>query len=180
VVVAISGVVNIGVVIWIFLRQQGWETTKSTRENVERHKQRIREAKAFWIEEIVLRSSVPSLQKVLGEYAVKLLTYHQTSPRTAHDKSAEIRLWRQQIENIRLSLVEPGLHVAPSEFTKVADLIEDLDDIVTTELARDGGVEDGGDPAKKAYARFNVLRNELNAKLYAAHMLVFREEDPTE
>jgi hypothetical protein len=176
VVVALSGVVNLVLVIAISWLQL-WDLKRERRRSEkERRKQRIREAKVFWMEEIILRSAVPVLQRTLADYAEKIRTYHAGKVRTADEKGTEIRLWRHHLDDFRISLVEPGQHVCPKEFARIAEIFEGFEDVVTTEFSRDGQVQDGGDPAEKAFAKFNTLRNELNSVLYAAHMLIFKEE----
>jgi hypothetical protein len=177
VVIALSGVINIiVVVVWIFLRQQRWEAGKSERENEERHKQRIREAKAFWMEEIVLRGSLADIHKILSQYRSIMRQYHSGQHRTTEEKERDIRAWKHEVEKIRLSLVEPGQHVAPTEFGKIALLLQDLEDLVSTEFSLDGGVGRGQKAKDKSFAEYDLLRDKLHAMLFSVHMDIFTKD----
>jgi hypothetical protein len=175
-ITCICVVLNLFLVAYIFGRQRDWEVKQNSLRSQERHNQMVREGRAFWMEEVVLRGSISQLHHLLAEYGAKLKNYPQTEGLTDIQRGSDIRAWAGKIDELRLCLIEPGMHVSPKEFEEISRVFEELNDLVSNEFARNAGLDADSGLSTRTIARFNVLRNALNALLFRTHMQILADD----
>jgi hypothetical protein len=167
---AISTLINIGLVVWIFVQNSKIREKERNDDAAERRAKLRLETSSFWIQKLIMEPASGMLHDFFNHW--RLAVIDSPLPVPAADPGAAARM---EIEEFNKALrlvrdrVEEPLVLIDQRFSEIGLILNDLQDVVTLHIQKRHLGIDAEDSRERAEDAYRRVRRAFFAKIYEIH-----------